>query len=114
MAENQTGPAGPGTGKVPPRPGTRPSGAARPTVRLSSTPATGRPGRPAARGTTRQLAQRHQRNMYIVSGTTAVVVVVIGAIVVFSLGGSGNGGGTPEATRPGQPPAGTFSVSPAL
>jgi thiol-disulfide isomerase/thioredoxin len=52
--------------------------------------------------------------MYIVSGTTAVVVVVIGAIVVFSLGGNGNGGGTPKGTRPGQPPAGTFSVSPAL
>jgi thiol-disulfide isomerase/thioredoxin len=114
MAENQTGPTGPGTSKVPPRPGTRPSASGRPTVRLSTTPAPGRPGRAVARGTTRQLAQRHQRNMYIVSGTTAVVVVVIGAIVAFSLGGNGNGGSPPKTTRAGQPLAGTFSVSPAL
>ena len=108
------------TGKVPPRPGTRPSARSSAPPRPSGRPgsyAAGRPGgRPAARGSARQLAQRRQRNVYMVTGGSALVVIVIGVIIAVSLTGNGSGGGgkTTSSRRAPAVAPGTYALPAVL
>jgi thiol-disulfide isomerase/thioredoxin len=75
--------------RLPPRPGAGRRGSPRPAGgRSISRPNLVRPT--PQRLSARQLAQRRQRNFYMVGGIGAVVVVIVGGIIVLSVTG-GNG-----------------------